>query len=357
MRAMGWWALVLALGPSATTGDAVALEYSAPADCPDEHEMRAILDEALDSVPTVETRHQVRAVAVVEEDHPSLFRLELEIDDGETVRRRSLTDPSCGELVHTGAVLVAIAVDPRIAAAVSRDLAQDAPPDDPGGTTATGPVPGLRAGLSGSPPSEVGPTGSPAETVLAPTPVATPTRPRVEHGIRSRPHTRWDVAAAGGAGFNLLPGWAASASIILGVQGHRWRVETVAAALPSKRGGTSEASGRFSLATIGVRGCGTFETQSLLFPLCGGLSVGGIRGRAVEIAQASTAWFPWLSAHAGPSVHWRVHPRVRPFAGAELVVPILRGTFVVESAPELIHRPGVVGFSAHAGISISLGGL
>jgi len=344
----------MVVGPSAATGDAVTLEYRAPAGCPDEQEVLAMVNEALDSVPTVEARHQVRAVALVDDDQSSLFRLELEIDDGDAVRRRSLTDASCRELMHTGAVLVAIAVDPRIAAAVSHSD-ENAAPDEPESETSTVPVPPPSLAVREAQPTEAQPAAKPDASPVAPLPRATPQQPKRRVGNRSP--AQWDLAAAGGAGFNLLPGFAASASMTLGVQRSRWRVESVATGLPSKRGGTSAASGRFSLVTIGVRGCGVFETEALLLPLCGGVSVGGIRGRATDTPQTSTAWFPWLSAHAGPSLHWRVHPRVRPFAGAGFIVPVLRGTFVVAPEPDLIHRPGVVGFSAQAGISVSLGEL
>ncbi len=368
MRAMWLRVIFSTVGVHAAPSDltTVTLEYRAPEGCPDEDAVRVMLREALDSVPTGEHRNHVRAVAMVEEDDPSRFRLELEIDDGTAARRRSLDDESCRQLMQTGAMLVAIAVDPRIAAALAEPVVTERIVTDQAGATAPDwsvPAPNSNA-YPVEPADRFVPHESRADDATAEqerdvadlssvglVPPST-NDASVRGPTRRRAAPAWDIGLAGGGEFNVLPGLAANVSLGLGVHRDHWRLEAAADIVPTKRGSIPEATGRFSLVTVVLRACGVLEAAAFLFPLCGGLSVGGIRGQALDTAETGVAWFPWLSAHAGPAVQWRVHPRIHPFARVDVLFPVVRGTFVVDPVPQPIHRPGVVGFAAQVGIIV-----
>lgn len=333
------------LGPGQPTpaGASVTLEYSAPAACPDAAAVHQMVRKSLDAVPSDGQRHQVHAVAIIDDDDPSLFRLELTIESGADRRHRTLTDPSCAQLTRAGATLIAIAVDPRIGALVA------GPRIDRGATIPEVPP---------APAPESVATPAPHDHVPVEAPTSTgrfdDSSPKASLR-RARYRPRWGLAIGGGASFNLLPGFAGLGTAAVDLSWPSWRLSGGIRTEPAKRGGTSEATAQFSTVAATLEGCGVPVAGAVEFPLCLGIAIGGIRGRAVNTPERSVGWFPWLDAHAGPAVRWRAHRRVHPWLAAQVVVPLLRGAFVVEMARAPIHEPGRVGAAARIGLAFPLG--
>ena len=353
MRAMVAVSIVLAvLSPALRPVDpaeAVALHYEAPPSCPERDVVRAMVNDTLAALPETENRHVVSAQIVVEDEVPASFRLDLAIDDGTTTLTKTLRGPTCSELTQTAAVLVAIAVDPRIAG-----LAVAAPALEP---------PQVDGVVPPAVPADIGDPSAPTEATSQPAVLITTQNPaplRLESlspVLRSRVRRArpgLDLRLAGGGGFNLQPGFAGFGTAALGVEGNRWRVEAGVRYWPPKQAVQAQATGRFQLVSMVVRGCAVPSVRTLAFPLCGGASIGGIHGRGVVVDRTAAAWFPWLALTAGPSVRWRLHERVALWFGADVVVAVLRGSFVVQPLREPVHRPGVVGFTTAVGLVIPL---
>lgn len=352
MRPMSAALIVLAvLSPATRPAEpAVALHYEAPPSCPERDLVRAMVDDTLAALPDTGGRHVVSARVVVDTEVPATFRLDLAIDDGTTTSTKTLRGPTCDELTETAAVLVAIAIDPRLAGLPVAAVATEPPAK----VDAVVPPPAsaerdepLAPSTARSRPLAPTTSQDPPPLRFAPTSPVPPPRLR-------RAHPGLDLRLAGGGGFNLQPGFAGVATAALGVEGHRWRVEAGVRYWPPKQAVQSQATGRFQLISALLRGCAVPSVNSLAFPLCGGVSVGGIHGRGVVVDRTAAAWFPWLALTAGPSMRWRVHQRVALWVGADVVVAVLRGSFVVQPLREPVHRPGAVGFTTAAGLVIPL---
>jgi hypothetical protein len=352
---------VRGLGPSppSPANATVTLEYSAPAECPDAAAVEQMVRESLDAVPSDGRRHQVHAIATIDNDDPSLFRLDLTIHAEDDRLHRTLTDASCEQLTRAGATLIAIAVDPRLgtlAPTPSSDT-EATVPDVP--AQVAQPPPSTAASEPVSEPARPGPDRHLAQPPDVPTRTSTGTLHdgslAVVAARPALPRPHWGLAIGGGASVNLLPGFAGLATAAIDLSWPSWRLSGGVRTEPAKRGGTSEATGQFSIVAAAVEGCAVPLAGALEFPLCLGIAVGGMRGRAVDTPERNVGWFPWLSAHAGPALRWRVHPRVHPWIAAEVVLPVLRGVFVVDMAREPIDEPGRIGAAARIGLAFPLG--
>jgi hypothetical protein len=90
----------------------------------------------------------------------------------------------------------------------------------------------------------------------------------------------------------------------------------------------------------------------LELPLCAGLEAGQAFGAGDGLGDSARARVPWLAAVVGPALAWSPRPRFALWLGADLVVPLLRGTFIADEL--LLHRIGPVGLRAALGLELRL---
>lgn len=157
-----------------------------------------------------------------------------------------MTSPSCAVLVDVVVLLAGIALDP---AAVPRPIAQPS---------------AIRGAIA----------------VLAALDVGTVSRPSAGASAKARVFGRW---------------WSAE---LRGHYQHGRRIHD--RELP-------ELAAEIAWWSVGARGCGTPGVRAIVFPLCAGPELGGLRGRADGSNTARTEL--WAGVALGSGVIWSIAPR------------------------------------------------
>ena len=258
------------------------------------------------------------------------WRLALAIESDAGIDRREVEGESCDAVVEAAALIVSL----RLVEAAQR--VDVVPPSEPPAEPA---------------PAQPEPA-KPEPIAVAPTPeiVAPPPRRALPSG--------W-LAASAGPALGILPNVGAGVSLEGGVQGELWRVGASARAFPVRRAShpaLSGVDGRFDLVQGGVLGCGMPAFRRVVFPLCGRVDAGAMRGvgEGGGVTSPRPKWSPWLGLAGSAAVAWRVTRVIAPFVAAEGVVSLLRPSFSVGGQSELLFQAGRGGFRAWAGIEIHL---
>lgn len=329
------------------------LGWRAPAGCPAEVAVRDRLAQALPS--EVEAPH-VDAEVRVGDDGRFHATVVLRGSWGETTR--NLDSTTCDTLADAVVLLAAVSVS---SAGV---------PEPPVGVPEPTPLP---ADLAGEPRGAVEPRGeggrSDALDDLGP---AVAREPMVASVPGSRGRSRADLAEASSrpptptlhglvrvearAGAGLLPVVDLGAAATVGLE-HRWfRVELGAAAwLPRERTVAPAARVRASASALELRGCAALRPTARLVVLpCAELDVGALRGegRGDGLVNGHVSWQPWVAMGVGPALAVRLHPLVRLWASATLVVPLLRVGLGLEGLGTDAHRMAVAAGRGAVGVEI-----
>ncbi len=352
--------VAVGLAPGADAATGLQLQWDAPPSCPDHEAMLGMIDATLGDVEP----SSLRSVAVrgqLVADQAQGFRLELVLDQGRSGVRQ-LQGDSCQELSEAAALVVAMAIDPRLL----ERLEQPPETSDPTTNTDSGSesdVPVPNPGDSAEEPTDVREDEGADEPT--PTAEAPAVEPRAEDPSSDDPAGdpptadrslafvgRFDGGVAGGP----LPGAAAMASLGLGIAGPRWRVEfTGSYFAPRTRASPVDPDFgvRAQLWALGLLGCGEPRVGPVSFPLCSGLLAGAVHAVGVGDLQRRRVASRWVAWVVEPGVVWWARPRlgiaVRARGHAAIARPRLRtepsGT-VFESA--------VVGGSVRAGLEFRL---
>jgi hypothetical protein len=343
----------------------LVLRWEAPPGCPTEAEVRArvvglVGEEAARSA-------KLTARGVVRADGEG-WRLALELSGETGGGQRSLTAGRCAELAEAGALVVAIAVDPR--AALAGEGVVPAPPGD--GKDGTG-APGQVAegegsgGAAGEVNGETGAAGQVGEEEgtgakgqvngtpeLAPLEEEKPAAPASAPAKRDK--VRVGVRVAGGVMFaQILPRTGAAVNLALSVAGKRWRVEVGGLYAPPVPGGTAAIGGTFQLGAVELRGCPVWRRGRFEVPVCLGVQLGAIRGRGrgegLEVKQ--TAHALWAAGTLGAALGWRAHERVGLWLQADAIVALTRPDFRTAGGVQ-VHDSARFGGQVLAGLEFRL---
>jgi len=308
--------------------DPVALDWRAPAHCPD---AAAVLDE-LASLTALDGEARVRVTGNTREVG-GRFELALRITTTSMSLRRRLTADRCETLGQAAALLIAIALDPlEVASQVA----------------AVSATPQLRPLAEDLPLAIVGPEAVPVPTprVVVPVRVMPPVR-----RVRTQGLLRVEGAIDAGA----TPRVAADVVGVVGLLRPRVRVElhglyTVRQAL--QLGGTQVGS--LARWAVGARGCGRVVQRRLEVPLCAGIEAGQFLGSGGGITvDRQSPRPPWLALLAGLGLIWSPHPRVGLGVRAELVLAPIRAGFRV--GEQVVHTVDPAGVRVGFGIEVRLG--
>jgi hypothetical protein len=316
-------ALALA-SPGATAPDddsAVALQWEAPAACPDVAALRGELERYV-SADAQRGDRPLRVHALVRED-AGRFVLDLELDAEGGIMRQRIVAERCEVLASATALVIAVLLDP---AGVVERVEPSPPPVEPPIATAA---------------------------PVTPTPVTTPTAaPKRRRSLQAILR----VAALGGTG--VLPRFGAGFTAAAGIRGRLFRAELVATGmLPQRaRAEGEDAGARVDAWTIGPRGCVVPEVRTVELPVCTGLDAGQIRARGFGLQTALRPVAPWVAIPLSASVLWAPAAASRRFAfgpGVEAWVATTRPRFGIDDLGPL-YRAARAGIRAWVTVELRL---
>lgn len=259
------------------------------------------------------------------------WSIEVEIGRGDSVEPRTLVADDCETALDAAAFVIVVAAGRDVSSVPVEPDAAPTPEPEPVPEPSPIPLPEVETTTR----SSTSTATMPRDTMRASSVTTNPSR---------RPSVGGFVGVAAGVDVGALPratGWFAGHA---GIVGKHWRAgvqgggrlttQTVADLDP-------QAGGRFSLWTVGAHGCGVPTRGVIEVPLCAGLEAGVLRTRGFGFDGARTLRRPWIAALVGPSVLWRVHPRLAVGLGVDLGVPLRRTRAEIENL-EVLHTVGPV---------------
>ncbi len=320
-------------------GAPVDLRWTAPSECPSEHDVRARTGRYLRDAADGDTTVVVEAEVV--EQGPSGWLLTLTTTDGEgDVQTRSVVDADCDGLAETTAVLTALAVSP--------DASVELPPEpEP-------PEPELPPEPEPELPPEPEPQPIDPEQPGPSPPALRADAPRAPDRRRS-PASAWrsGLRIAGGGSWGWLPiGGEVGVAVTLGRRGWAAELEALVGVPRGVRLPRSPGAGANLLAwSVVGRGCGVVPLNPwLALPLCGGVEAGQVRATSVGLDNAVDAALPWVAAVASVSLRADVHPRVSIWVMPELQLGALRPRFHATADRDQVFAASLVSGRVRAGI-------
>jgi hypothetical protein len=237
--ALAWRSLGLA------AGDALDLEWIAPAECPSRSEVLAELEQLVRGALPETTAKAIRVRVVLSHggDADGPWR-GVVTTFGDGAGERTLHAPSCRALADATALILALRLDPTLAARMATP-APIIPEPPPSSASAATPLP---SASTPPPPSE--PDPNPAEKPASSPPEATASPPRLHH--------EFALGASVLGELGELPSPAVGGEIVASWLAGRWRAELRAATGPVQNADVPGESGvGASLRAFlgGARGC------------------------------------------------------------------------------------------------------
>lgn len=303
LRPLVFLAVLRISGPSAgAAGPAVELRWHAPEECPGEARVVALLEQRLGG-PIVREGARLTVHASVHRRSDKKYDLMLWIYDGSATRQRTAALPNCEELAATAVTMTTLAIGGDGGApAVEDDARAVAPPK-------VEPAPAKEPALA---------------KVVAPTKAAAPAR---------RPRIRGALRLGGGVTFGDLPGVGGLARLTSALLWQRARMELEVSFAPLRRMPLAkDTMAELRVVTGIVRGCPVGRRGRVEFPVCGGLEVGVVHGRGVDLEDNDEARQLLVGLLLAPAVLFAPHPRVGLMGIVEGAVYVVRPKFTTTDA-------------------------
>jgi hypothetical protein len=305
----------------------VELGWRAPAECPGADVALRTIDALLEGHAPADDR-RIAADVVIERGGAG-FRASVRVDDGENVGERELESASCEEVADAAALIVAMAVDPRIGGAPPSEGETEAPPVEP---------------IPAPPPAstQAGEVGSTAATEPVAPPACTTAAPAERERPRKRPPLHLVARAAGGVGYGSVPTVAGVVMIALALAGPRWRVELDVDVWTPR---TREAPGGSGIGvrvlgwTLGVRGCGSALAGRLEVPVCAGIRSGALHGSGVGPVASQRRFAPWVVATIGSGVWGWITPRFALALDVDGIISLTTPAFDLQPSGFTVRTP------------------
>ncbi len=320
---------VLASAVATWLAIASAVQWQAPAGCPDRIAVEQRIDALLGRTPT---EHELRAVGVVQAGPP--WRLELETTLGGSRQHRVIEAEDCGTLAEAAALVLAVSVDPLG-------------------------VSGAPAMLSEGERAEIVPE-APLVAPVEPSPSLESREPPGLPTPRSPAFSRLSLRLGAGAERGAVPGGTGGVRLGLALEGDRGVLVLDGSywidRLAVLRAGPPPSGARVGLGTVAVQGGVRLGGPRVGVPLSIGLEAGGLRTRAVGLAGGQDLTLAWLAGVIGAGVHATISGRVALWTVVEGVLPVVRPRLRVGRSGDdvVLHEPAIVGVRALAGISIRI---
>jgi hypothetical protein len=317
---------------------ALSLTWNAAASCPDREAVLLRVRSLLGSSPA--TSEPISASGVIPPVPSGGYSLELETTQLGQTHRRTLAAPSCEELSDAGALIVALAVDPKLVVPASSTLAGQ-PEPSPSQQTADAEEPSV-------PPPPLAPP--------PPEPAPPPPRPASERPRAAAPplELRAGVGGLGDAGTLSRP--AAGVGLGVGLRRETLRLDLLGAFLPPVRrviAASPERGGDLMLVAGGLRGCVTpfetaFETSG-----CVGFEAGALFAESFgATARDSSGRSAWFAGRAGVTSRLGLTRVLALALDLEVLMPTTRPNFLIEPTG-VVHQPGIVAVRLAVGVELT----
>ncbi|MBL8946269.1 MAG: hypothetical protein JNK45_24100, partial [Myxococcales bacterium] len=328
--------------PPPPNPEVLELHWRAPPGCPTQEDLERRIRALLPGEPSGE------GVLVVEGEVTTSARgatLVLRSTLAGRTESRELASASCGELLESTAVLLAVALEPSatIPGQVPRPDRDPVPPppSDTARDSASDTAPDSASGGAPREPTTDGdPIASPVDARLAEAdPRSTPDRAdrrRARAPRRAPPSVGLRIAAGIEAGAMPPPSAALAAAFSLSWPRARLEVHGTWLAPRTAR----EVDGRgatYQLGTAGARGCGRVFVRAVELPVCAGGEGGALRVRPRGLDAAITN-VPWVAAIAGVGIV-RAWGPVAITATIDGVVRLVGHRFDIDDAVSLRQFP------------------
>lgn len=315
-----------------------AVQWRAPAGCPEADAVRRRVTDLLGRTPTEQELH---AEGIVHAGPP--WRLDLSTTIGGRHQQRALEGDDCATVTEAAALILAVSLDPL---GVSQNPEVAGPP-------ARVEVPVLVAGQRAQATSEpqastdanTGPLEGPSSPPTSPTPARR--QPWLRLGLggelgavpRGTGGVRLGIALAGPRLFVRVDGgyWIDRMAVLHqqpALSGARIGLGTISLAAGLRLGG----------ARVGV-------------PISIGLEAGGLRTRGVGLLRPQALTFPWLAGLVGVGVSVGLARRLALWGAIEGSVPIVRPSVRVGQGTESLelYRTAPLGGRVLLGLAVRLG--
>lgn len=270
-----------------------AISWSAPSACPDADALTAAISRRLGRPLADELR---LAGTITQHATSPRFRLRLDLTLEDHDSTRTLTAERCPSLVDAAALLIALQL---AHSEPPPPTASDPPLADPDPPATTAP---LDAPLAEPlPPPDVWqddpqpPPISPASSAPPPPP------PRPAVGALVRVH--------GGPEYGGVPGLSGAVGLTIGALWRRARLELHGLYIAPRTATLGANAVRVDLFAGSAHGCARLGRGALELPLCGGLELAAVRGRASG-PSAQSGSGPRLAAVVTAGLVWHLRPRL-----------------------------------------------
>ncbi|MEM9461830.1 MAG: hypothetical protein AAGF11_47165 [Myxococcota bacterium] len=331
---------------AAWAGNAVDLEWTAPAECPDRQDVLERIDGYLVGAPERSEPVSVRGEVTRE---AQAWTLHLQTRVGDEQQERMLTDADCDGLAETAAVLVAIAVSPALEVDEPSERNEPAEPNEPAERAEQAEqavVPPPTAELRSTPqPAPALDTTSLSVPTAAPAPVRARQRPRGSLRVLGGFSAGW-LPPGGDVGLAAAVSWQLARIEVSGLYGARRQLR-----FSDVPNAGADATGW----AVGAQGCGIVPVRPWLStPLCLGVEAGQVRARPVGLIEGRPGTPTTAAAVVAPGLRFEVHPRVALWICAQLLVPWVRAELDVIGEDEPLFRSAGIGTRLHGGLEVVL---
>jgi hypothetical protein len=334
----------------------LSIDWQAPADCPGERELRGSVENLLGAAPEAALASSMRVSARVRSASASAYRLTLRIESAAESGERSLDAASCAPLAEAAALLVAMAIDPRVAArpALSATIVSPAPPASA--------APLVSPAASGSAPSSAPKAAPRPRPRRAPLPIAESDAAVETRELGASPSATRDLrntlGVAGAITLGDLPNpalgvrarWAQALgpyrlALGLGYFGNQ-RVERAANPSPDERWGVS-----LWLFELDTQGCYEQDLAGFALGPCAGIGLRGFRARGLGADRVNSSFVVVPEAVLGGVGRYSLTRELGVFLNVGARFVPVAPSFVVERRGE-VFQPATIGASFDLGIEV-----
>lgn len=318
------------------------LRWSAPASCPDESDVRQRIQRLLNESKLAPAAAPLEVTAQVSASREG-FRLDLALGSAPAARSRKLLAPSCGELAHATALVVALAIDPSLAAIP--DVESDATTSVAANEDAAA-IPNAAT----SPPRCVGvPEFTACEVPVTPTmlpgpahPPPAPKRESIDDEVTA-PKKERPFALLGGSGvaFGALP--QALPRVTLGAvyrRGVHWLELSANGAFGVEEARADGTGASFLLAFAEPRYCGRMGAAFGALGACGLFELGASRASGFGVDYPSAQWSAWFAPGIGVAASVPLSSGAELSLMGDLLWVVTRTRFELDGA--LRYRPNAL---------------
>jgi hypothetical protein len=325
-----WWSVQLVAAPlEREPTPLVELTWAAPKSCPKRAEVLARIAALLER-PLGQDPERVLVVTGRIRRTRGAYTLELRLVLGDESSTRTLSAPTCRELLEPAAVVVALAIDPVDAAPVEPLLIPEPPP----ATEIEAEPPAAEPVAPVTPEPVAPPIASQPDDEVAPMPATSRDDDMRGPGPRGPAFRRVKalLGVRGGVDGGNLPGVGGALEGSVGLLVGRARAEIAVVHLFERQQVRDDGGGgSFRMTAARPQACFEPGVWRFAFPLCGGIELGALRASGVGVQRRETARNFWLGLVAGAGFVGAPLPWLALGLRGELVIAPLRREYTLDA--------------------------